>query len=181
MDCASAYTRILRGRSHGELVHVHLTEGNRARGAQFSNDRGVVGCAIISQHLRSAGARLSRHANDVFDRDGHAAERQSDIHGSSLPDGSILIDGEIGVDLRIDLGDARAQCIQHFARGNLPAAQQSLQVGKVERRQFGAGHSTTFVTMKRLFALRGALLNASSAVNQSRGSSSRKTLNTGTA
>src|SRR5439155_20431089 len=39
----------------------------------------------------------------------------------------------------------------------------------------------TFVTMKRPFAWRGALLNACSAVNQSRGVSSRKTLKIGSA
>ncbi len=71
--------------------------------------------------------------------------------------------------------------LQHFARRNFALRGEASQVGDVERRQIGRGHSTTFVTMKRPFACRGALLNASSAVNQARGSSSRKTLKMGTA
>src|SRR4029077_1414113 len=40
-------------------------------------------------------------------------------------------------------------------------------------------HSTTLGTTKRPFACRGALLNASFAVNQSHGASARNTLKTG--
>src|SRR5947207_15728901 len=81
----------------------------------------------------------------------------------------------------VDIVDARSQDIEHFTGGNFPATQQRLEIGDIGRRQFFSRHSTTFVTMKRPFAWRGALLSASSAVNQSRGSSSRKTLKIGIA
>src|SRR5207253_10319485 len=98
-----------------------------------------------------------------------------------LPGRSLEIDREISLDFWIDIFNARLQRIEHFAWRNFATAQQRLQVGDIERRQGRPAHSTTLVTMKRLFALRGALLSACSAVNQSRGSSSRKTLNTGMA
>src|SRR4029077_6690394 len=81
----------------------------------------------------------------------------------------------------IDCFNALSQRVDHFARRNFAATQQRLQIGDAYRRQLVPDHSTTFGTTKRPFAWRGALLSACSAVNQSRGASSRNTLKTGSA
>ena len=98
------------------------------------------------------------------------AERKIDIGLFRFLERSFEIDRKIRVDRTIDIFNARVERFDYFARRNLALTQQSLQVGDIERRQIGAAHSTTFVTMNRLFAWRGALLSASLAVKQSRGS-----------
>ena len=83
---------------------------------QLANDGRVVGRPIIPQDLRSAGARLAGHADDVFDRDRHAAERQIYIGAFGLLESVIEIDRQIGVDLRLDFRDAGLERLQDFAR-----------------------------------------------------------------
>ena len=90
-----------------------------------------------------------------FDRDRHAAQRKIDIYLFRFFQRRFEIAREIGVDLWIDIFDARLQRLEHFARRHLARAQQTLQVGDVQRRQISRLHSTTLVTMNRLFALRG--------------------------
>jgi len=52
--------------------------------------------------------------------------------------------------------DSRAEAQQSLSRGeNFLSAKNRLQVGDGERRQIGAAHSTTLVTMKSWFALWG--------------------------
>src|SRR5439155_2251677 len=118
---------------------------------------------------------------DVFARNRNTAEWKIDIYFFGFLRRGFEIDREIGVNLRFDFFDSRAERIDHFARRNFLSAKKRLEIGDGERRQIRPAHSTTLVTMKSWFALWGALLSASSAVNQSRGSSLRKTLKTGIA
>ena len=124
---------------------------------------------------------MTGHVDDIFDRNRHTSERKIDIYVLGFVPGGIEINREIRVDFRFDLFDPRAQGLEHFARRDFAAPEQSLQISDRQRRQFRRTHSTTFVTIKSWFAFCGALLSASSAVNQSRGSSSRNTLKIGTA
>src|SRR5204862_2129892 len=133
------------------------------------------------QNLRCARARLIRHADNVFDRDRHTAERQIHIGLFRLFEGIVEVYREIGIDLRLYFLDPEAKRFQNFPRRNFAPTKKRLQLADIQRRQIGRLHSITFVTMKRPFAWRGALLNASSAVSPARGSSSRKILKTGTA
>src|SRR5207244_13073851 len=115
------------------------------------------------------------------DRNRNTAEWKIDIYFFGFLRRGFEIDREIGVDLRFDVFDSRAERVNHLTRRNFLSAKKGLEIGDRERRQIRPAHSTTLVTMKSWLALWGALLSASSAVNQSRGSSSRKTLKIGTA
>src|SRR5207244_1545432 len=82
--------------------------------------------------------------------------------------------------LAINRIDPLLQSAKHFGRRNFVPPQQILDFDDAKRRQIAFRHSTTLVTMKRLLAWRGALLNACAGVNQSLALSSRKTLKIGT-
>ena len=173
--------RILRGRTHREFIHVCFAERDRARRAQFANYGRIVRRMVALENLRSACAWPARDINDVLDRDWHAAQWKLDVRFFGFPGRSFEIDREIGADFWLDFIDARPERFKRFTWRNFAATEQMLQIGDGERRQIGPAHSTTLVTTKRLLAFLGALLNACSAVKQSRGSSSRNTLNTGIA
>src|SRR6266478_10148008 len=104
-----------------------------------------------------------------------------DVCFVGFPGRCVEIDRKISVDFRLDAFDSRAERINYLSWRNFLSTKKRLEVGDGERRQIRPAHSTTLVTMKSWFALWGALLSASSAVNQSRGSSSRNTLKTGIA
>src|SRR5436190_596624 len=139
------------------------------------------GSKILANYRSPYDAGLSFDIDDVFDRDRHTAERKIDIHLVGFSRRGFEVDREIGVDFRFKCLDSRAERIKHFARRNFLSTKKRLQVGDRQRRQVRPAHSTTLVTTKSWFALWGALLSASWAVNQSRGSSSRNTLKIGIA
>src|SRR5207248_11235176 len=120
-------------------------------------------------------------SDDVFNRSRTTAEWKIDIYCFGFLRRGFEIDREIVVDLRFDVFDSRTERVNHLPRRNFLSAKKRLEIGDGQRKQIRPAHSTTLVTMKSWFALWGALLSASSAVNQSRGSSLRKTLKTGIA
>src|SRR5213592_4213879 len=124
---------------------------------------------------------LTHDVDDVFDCERHAAQRKIDIRVLCLPSSSLHVEPQISANRWINRFNASPQSIYDFSRGNFTTTQQRLQVGDCQRRQIFLRHSTTFGTIKRLFAFRGALLSAWSAVNQSCGASSRSTLKIGRA
>src|SRR5213075_3339493 len=88
----------------------------------------------------------------------------------------VEVNRQIRIDLRLDFRDPALEGFQDFPGRNFASTKKSLQLADIQRRQIGHLHSTTFVTMKRPLAWRGALPSASSAVSHGRGSSSRKIL-----
>ena len=117
-----------------------------------------------------------RYVDDVFDRDRHAAEWKIDVRFLRLLSGSFKIEREISVDFSINGFDARFGKTSSTSRGETSRrTQQRLQIGDVQRRQISfLRRLDDFRDDKKAeFRLAGAQLpGASSAVNQSRGTSS---------
>src|SRR5438132_4784971 len=149
--------------------------------AHFLDYGCAVGCTIATQDFRTTSALLSLDVDQVLDRDRNPAQRQSHVRFFCFRHRRSEIMLQIRADLIINSVDSLLQSLQRLSWRNFPPPEQIPQLDDTDRRQIALRHSTTLVTMKRLLAFRGALLNASAAVNQSRALSLRKTLKIGTA
>ncbi len=72
---------------------------------------------------------MAGDADDVLDRDRHAAERQVHVGRVRLPAGVFEIGGKIPAERRVHRLDAVGESIERLARGELAAAQTLLEAG----------------------------------------------------
>ncbi len=115
--------RIFGRRAHRKLVHVCAAKKHRARLAQLGDDRRIVRRDVALQNFRSARARIALHVDHVLDRDGHAAERLAHVRRVGFRARLVGVDVIVRFELRINLGNARVELIDNFARLHRAALQ----------------------------------------------------------
>ena len=63
-------------RSHGEFVAIQFAEHDRAGGFHASHGGAVVGRNVALENLGPGGGAQAARAHDIFNADGHAAQRR---------------------------------------------------------------------------------------------------------
>jgi hypothetical protein len=104
---------IFVGRAHGELVHVQLAQGNRARRSQTRGDRRLIRRHEAAQDFRPGRGFQAAGHEDVFEANGHAGKQarvstRSD-RGVDLvraPSRSVGVDQQVTAQLAIEARDA---------------------------------------------------------------------------
>ena len=111
------------GRTHGELVHVQLAQGDRAGGSQLLDHGGVVGRLEAGEDLRAAAGQHVLGAEQVLVGDRRAEQGAVFTTGTAGVGGLGLFPRQIGghgdeaVQLRVELGDARQQGVGQLGGG----------------------------------------------------------------
>jgi hypothetical protein len=106
---------ILGGRAHGKLVHVGAAHEHGAGCAELGDDGGVVGRDVALEDFRRAGAGIAPDVDDIFNRDGHAAEGEAGLCGVGLGAGLFEVEVKIGFELGIDRLYALGELVDDFA------------------------------------------------------------------
>ena len=57
---------VLVRRPHGELIHVGLTHTDHPGGCHVANNRRIIGCDEVAQHLRSRCGQYALGAKNIF-------------------------------------------------------------------------------------------------------------------
>ena len=118
---------VLRGRAHGELVQVGLTQNRDASGAQLRHHGGVVRAHVALEHLgRGGGRRVGGH-QQVFERQRHARERGGRliavfnllVHLVRRGKRFLGADVQEGAELAVDLSDAVEEGLRDLAGGDV--------------------------------------------------------------
>ena len=107
--------RILGGRAHRELVHVHLAHQHRIGGSQLADDVGVIRRDKVPQHLAGTGCGLPGDADHILDRDGNTGERpQRSSRGPATVDLGGLCERSLTIDMqeRLDVAIAASDLVQ---------------------------------------------------------------------
>jgi len=105
-------SRVLRGRTHGEFVHIGFADNDRATVLQFFDDGGIIRGDKVFQYFRGTGGPYSLGAHNVFEEYGDAGEGTSTIPGDKLVSflrlfqRQFISHGNKGANFRVDLRDA---------------------------------------------------------------------------
>jgi hypothetical protein len=126
-----AEKRVFVGRAHSEFVHVQLAENHRAGRIELADHVCIVRCDKVVEHLRAAGSAPAVGSENVFVRNRNACQRAG-IAGCTLGIGCLClcqrqsrVYSDVGVQLRIQFGDAVEVELGQFDAGNLLGCQGS--------------------------------------------------------
>ena len=119
----------------GEFRSLCLAENNSAGGAQaFHQNLIAIGNMILVDH-GSLGRAKALGVVKILDRNGQAVERTQAVAphhrrfgGLGLGAGTVVVDGNVGVEGRLQLLDALEKVIDHFDGGYSPGGDQVSQL-----------------------------------------------------
>ena len=120
---------IFRGGAHREFVLIHPAEGNGPSGAEFADDRGIVGRDEIFEEFRAAGAGLAEDVDVVFDGDGNAAEGQAEVGMSCLSECCFKVVGKISTGPAIAGGDFSVELFENGGGRGFPGEELPTERG----------------------------------------------------
>ena len=135
-----------------------LPNGMAPAALRRATDRCVVGRDVALQDSRSAGAGITLHIDDIFDADGDSSERQRNVSRFGFAQGGLKIPGQKGLHGWVHRLDSRFERTQEINRVKGFGTKTFLNFGSGEAGEIH--HSTTFGTMTRLLAVRGARLES---------------------
>ena len=126
---------VLGGRTHGELVHVGLTDDGQAGFLDLGGDGRVVGGLPVAENLGGAGGAQSARHHVVLQGDRHAGQavqgfprRAARVHVGGGRQGALTVDGDEGVDAVVDRVDAVQARLGQLDGGDLAGGQHVRQL-----------------------------------------------------
>ena len=121
-----AESRVLRTRTHGELIEIGLAEQHGTGTPEPVGDRGLVGRHEALQHAAGAGGAHPTRAEVVLDRQRNASQGRQGLNGGALGVDAVGVsasplsrDLQVGIHRAINGLDAAEVTVGELAGGHL--------------------------------------------------------------